>query len=67
MFVRCVAMIVLLSGEKLVWGLSRQPRGRAAARGSGAFSLALILLYGIDMSKARGIYKKILTLELTRH
>lgn len=64
MFVRCVAMIVLLSGER-VGGLSRQPRGRAAARGSGAFSLALILLYGIDMSKARGVYKKVLTLNLT--
>lgn len=57
MFVRCVAMMILLSifNGRNEWdrgGLQdSREAGRTACR-LGGYSLALILLYGIDMSKA---------------
>lgn len=70
MFVRCVAMMILLSifNGRNEWdrgGLRDSREARRTACWLGGYSLALILLYGIDMSKASGFLEKILTLELT--
>lgn len=46
-------------------GLRDSREARRTVRWLGSYSLALILLYGIDMSKASGFLEKILTLELT--
>lgn len=70
MFVRCVAMMILLSifNGRNEWdrgGLRDSREARRTACWLGGCSFALILLYGIDMSKASDFFKKILTLELT--
>lgn len=69
MFVRCVAMMILLSifNGRNEWdrgGLRDSREARRTACWLGGCSLALILLYGIDMSKASDFLEKILTLEL---
>lgn len=46
-------------------GLRDSREARRTACWLGGYSLALILLYGIDMSKASDFLEKILTLELT--
>lgn len=70
MFVRCVAMMILLSifNGRNEWdrgGLRGSREARRTACWLGCYFLALILLYGIDMSKASNFLEKILTLELT--
>lgn len=70
MFVRCVAMMILLSifNGRNEWdrgGLRDSREARRTACWLRGCSLALILLYGIDMSKASNFLEKILTLELT--
>lgn len=70
MFVRCVAMMILLSifNGRNEWdrgGLRDSREARRTACWLGGCSFALILLYGIDMPKASDFFKKILTLELT--
>lgn len=70
MFVRCVAMMILLSifNGRNEWdrgGLRDSREAGGLPAGLGGYSLALILLYGIDMSKARDFLEKILILELT--
>lgn len=70
MFVRCVAMMILLSifNGRNEWDRGGLRDSREAGRAVcwlGCYSLALILLYGIDMSKASSFLEKILTLELT--
>lgn len=52
-----------MSGIEVASAGSREA-GRSACW-LGGYSLALILLYGIDMSKASNFLKKILTLQLT--
>ena len=57
MFVRCVAMMILLSifNGRNEWdrgGLRDSREAGRTVRWLGSYSLALILLYGIDMSKA---------------
>lgn len=69
MFVRCVAMMILLSifNGRNEWdrgGLRDSREARRTACWLEGCSLALILLYGIDMSKASDFLEKILTLEL---
>lgn len=70
MFVRCVAMMILLSifNGRNEWDRGGLRDSREAWRTAcwlGGCSLALILLYGIDMSNASDFLKKILTLKLT--
>lgn len=70
MFVRCVAMMILLSifNGRNEWdrgGLRDSREARRTACWLRGCSLALILLYGIDMSKASDFLEKILTLKLT--
>ena len=52
-----------MSGIEVASETAARPGGLPA--GLGGYSLALILLYGIDMSKASSFLKKILTLYLT--
>ena len=63
MFVRCVAMMILLSifNGRNEWdrgGLRDSREARRTACWLGGCSLALILLYGIDMSKASGFFRE---------